>query len=195
MTSIDQIAGERRQRESGLLQVLASLDRCPHGRHEGDTCYGWTPDRPDAGCRGGISLGNPMLPTGVRVGTNLYGQTLRMPPRDRRGDPQAWTQAEVGLPVLDWSSYPRACAEDTTIADIGRLSLFLGGDHDSFTGDLLRLVHKAQATWPNFSKLLAAFPYQVTAWVVWQAVTPEITAGRLRDLLSEPKATIELGLP
>lgn len=64
-----------------LARVLMDLDRCEHGRHEGDACF----DCPD-----GTSVGNPRFPTGERIGTRLYGQPIVVPPRGRRNDPAAW---------------------------------------------------------------------------------------------------------
>jgi hypothetical protein len=82
---IDQCA-----RAHPLAKLLADLDRCPHGRHEGDTCAGWSAAEPERGCPGGYSLGNPLLPTGVRIGTDYAARPIFMPPRGRRHDPQAW---------------------------------------------------------------------------------------------------------
>lgn len=73
-----------------LRRVLADLDRCPHGRHEGDACAGYRPGEPMSGCEGGRSLGNPLLPTGVRVGTDTWGNPMWMPPRGHRHLPDAW---------------------------------------------------------------------------------------------------------
>jgi hypothetical protein len=73
-----------------LRRVLADLDRCPHGRHEGDACAGFRPGEPMSGCEGGWSRGNPLMPTGMRVGTSVYGDPIWMPPREQRHDPAAW---------------------------------------------------------------------------------------------------------
>lgn len=78
-------------RERGLAKILADLDRCPHGRHEGDTCAGWSgPGDYDGGCRGGYSLGNPRMQTGTVIGYDVYAREYRMPERSRRHDPAAW---------------------------------------------------------------------------------------------------------
>lgn len=88
--------------KEGLREELASLnkwktivndlDRCPHGRHEGDTCAGWRgPGRYDGGCRGGVSLGNPAMETGQIIGTALSGQHFyAQPARKDRHRPEAW---------------------------------------------------------------------------------------------------------
>lgn len=87
------------RRTARLARILADLDRCPHGRHEGDTCAGWDPQRPGAGCQGGYSLGNPALRGGEPIGTTLYGQTIWMPARGERHNPDAWAAGSVGPPV------------------------------------------------------------------------------------------------
>ena len=47
------------------------LDRCPHGRHERDVCYGCQIDGHK------YNQGNPFLPW-TRVGTNLSGKPILM---------------------------------------------------------------------------------------------------------------------
>lgn len=72
--------------------MLMDLDRCEHGRHEGDVC---------SGC-GGPSLGNPILigahprpdvfPAIVRqVGYSIDGRPLLVPSRESKHNPDAWT--------------------------------------------------------------------------------------------------------
>lgn len=73
------VAGEAR-RAAGLAAVLADLDRCVHGRHEGDAC---------ADC-GGPSKGNHHLPTGAVIGYDVHGKPIVMPDREGKHDPQAW---------------------------------------------------------------------------------------------------------
>lgn len=73
--------------------LLSDLDRCPHGRHEGDTCYGWRgPGLYDGGCKGSVSLGNPLLKPGTVIGVDLYRMFVIRYPADRndRHDPKAW---------------------------------------------------------------------------------------------------------
>jgi hypothetical protein len=72
-----------RARMAKLARHLLDLDRCPHGRHQGDRCFD---------CGEGISPGNPFLPVGTRIGTTLYGQPIWVPPRERRNDPEAWLE-------------------------------------------------------------------------------------------------------
>jgi hypothetical protein len=70
-------------RAANLASVLAELDRCDHGRHEGDICSG------TKGCNG-PSEGNPRFKTSDRIGTSMLGRPIVMPPRGRRDDPAAW---------------------------------------------------------------------------------------------------------
>jgi hypothetical protein len=62
------------------------------------------------------------------------------------------------------------------------LCLALGGDVTSFTGDLLRLIAKADPG--NRARLRAGFPKHVAAWEAWQAADPgALTAGELQAAL------------
>lgn len=75
-------------------KLVSDLDRCPHGRHEGDTCGGWTgPGVYDGGCYGGMSAGGPRRPTGAIVAFALDGRdNWQMPARADRGNGSAWKQ-------------------------------------------------------------------------------------------------------
>ncbi len=79
-------------RYKALARILSDLDRCPHGRHAGDTCSGYRPGEPMSGCEGGRSLGNPYMPgPGERAGTDLGGRPYRMPAHtESTGDPESW---------------------------------------------------------------------------------------------------------
>lgn len=63
---------------------LDDLDRCVHGRHSVDPCYG---------CPGGQSAGNQCLTVwlaqpgeDVRIGTGVHGEPITITPvRERRG--------------------------------------------------------------------------------------------------------------
>jgi len=48
--------------------------------------------------------------------------------------------------------------DDRQMWGLGDLALFLGGSEDSFTGLLLVLITKAQATPENYGRLKLAFP-------------------------------------
>ncbi|MFF4791887.1 hypothetical protein ACFY2M_19460 [Streptomyces sp. NPDC001276] len=68
--------------------LLADLDRCDHGRHEGDECGG------SCGFR---SQGNPHLRPGTVIGYGLRGDQIVMPDREHKHDPAAWrAQANGG---------------------------------------------------------------------------------------------------
>ncbi len=81
-------------RHYDLAKILMDLDRCPHGRHAGDTCAGWVPGNIMSGCVGGKSLGNPFMPApGERIGTDLYGRPYVMPagaPTQSTAEPSSW---------------------------------------------------------------------------------------------------------
>ncbi|MCZ7478816.1 hypothetical protein [Micromonospora sp. WMMC273] len=83
---------------------------------------------------------------------------------------------------LDWTGYPKTLPDDYRMTAPSDLALFLGGDCSSFTGDLLRLIAKSQATVAHFHALLTAFPYAVVAWSVFQ-VLPVVNAGQLAAVL------------
>lgn len=86
-----------------LVQVLGDLDRCEHGRHEGDVCSGVV------GCNG-PSKGNPLLPDGYgkpirpapgtpelrQVGFGMDRRPIVVPPRSHTNDPAAW---RVSIPA------------------------------------------------------------------------------------------------
>lgn len=75
----DAAAGEAR-RAAELAAVLTDLDRCVHGRHEGDAC---------ADC-GGPSKGNHHLPGGTVIGYDVHGKPIVMPGREHKHDPGVW---------------------------------------------------------------------------------------------------------
>lgn len=61
--------------------LMSDLDRCRHGRHVQDNCWG---------CRG-YNDGNPHYPAaGTRIGTSLRGTPIVVPPVQERGNPDAW---------------------------------------------------------------------------------------------------------
>jgi hypothetical protein len=63
--------------------LVADLDRCQHGRHQGDACG------PADACTG-VSAGNPHLRPGTVIGYGLRGDHIVMPDRDHKHDPAAW---------------------------------------------------------------------------------------------------------
>lgn len=66
----------------GLSRVLSDLDRCEHGRHEGDVCGG------ASGCNG-PSHGNQFV-TDRRIGTGLGRQPIRIPLRGKGYVAEDW---------------------------------------------------------------------------------------------------------
>ncbi|MGI5408688.1 hypothetical protein ACQEV9_18080 [Streptomyces chartreusis] len=75
-----------------MVRILSDLDRCQHGRHEGDPC---------ADC-GGPSHGNPYAGPGRVIGHSVYGAPIVLPTRDRKTDPAAWrTTPQEGPHVTD----------------------------------------------------------------------------------------------
>jgi len=67
-----------------LASILSDLDRCEHGRHEGDVCGG------ERGCNG-PSHGNPLTHGPFRqIGYDLSGRPVVVPDRGSLQDPEAW---------------------------------------------------------------------------------------------------------
>ncbi|MGW0312051.1 hypothetical protein [Streptomyces flavidovirens] len=69
------------RRDSALASVLIGLDRCVHGRHEGDDC---------GDTCGYRSQGNPHLRPGSVIGYGMRGDQIVMPSRDDKHNPAAW---------------------------------------------------------------------------------------------------------
>lgn len=72
---------EEADQDRKLAAVLMDLDRCFHGRHQGDVC---------GGCSDGRSGGNPYMPPSNVVGYSVHADPIVMPDRDRKHDPAAW---------------------------------------------------------------------------------------------------------
>lgn len=71
---------EEQRRTDALAAVLLDLDRCEHGRHAADECYG---------CPGGHSTGNQFLPPGTVLAQGVRGPIV-VPANADRHDPAAW---------------------------------------------------------------------------------------------------------
>lgn len=85
----DTLIGKSLADTAGLVKILTDLDRCQHGRHQGDPCG------PADDCNG-TSAGNPWLQPGMVIGHGLRGDPIVMPDRDHKHDPAAWrVQPEV----------------------------------------------------------------------------------------------------
>jgi hypothetical protein len=67
-------------------RVLADLDRCEHGRHQGDQCFS---------CPDGLSPGNPHLRPGQTIGYGLDGVPIVVPTRARKYNAANWYQADA----------------------------------------------------------------------------------------------------
>jgi hypothetical protein len=82
-----------------------------------------------------------------------------------------------------------ALPDDHKVATYQHLALALGGtyggdgDAPSFTGDLLRLIAKADPQ--NRARLRIAFPVQVAAWEIWNIGAGTMTAAELLDLAND----------
>lgn len=63
--------------------LAADLDRCMHGRHQGDDC----------GSCDGRSKGNHILKPGQVIGYGRHGDEIVMPDREHKGDLAAWRSA------------------------------------------------------------------------------------------------------
>jgi hypothetical protein len=81
--------------------------------------------------------------------------------------------------------------DDLQMWGTGDLAMFLGGSESSFTGLLLMLITKAQATPENYSRLKSAFPREVRAWETWNAMSPAPTPRQLREALQEQGAEMQ----
>lgn len=71
------------QDDGGWDALAWDLDRCQHGRHQGDACG------PADNCNG-TSAGNPHLRPGAVIGYGMRRDPIVMPDRDHKHDPNAW---------------------------------------------------------------------------------------------------------
>lgn len=69
------------QRARLTASFVSALDRCEHGRHRKDPCFG---------CPEGWSTGNLFLKPGQRIGTALHGYAIFWPGPD--ADLSEWLQ-------------------------------------------------------------------------------------------------------
>ena len=74
---------DARSSDGPWAALVADLDRCQHGRHQGDPCG------PADACTG-TSAGNPHLRPGAVIGYGLRGDQIVVPDRDSKHDPAAW---------------------------------------------------------------------------------------------------------
>jgi hypothetical protein len=71
---------ELRAEVTSWRALVSDLDRCVHGRHRIDPCYG---------C-GAHNHGNPHMPTGMVIGHTVHGKEIVVPPEEERMEPRAW---------------------------------------------------------------------------------------------------------
>lgn len=71
----------REQAVRSITSFFADLDRCEHGRHRQDNCFG---------CPDGQSSGNKLLETGRVIGHDYRGRQIVVPPQDQRRHVAAW---------------------------------------------------------------------------------------------------------
>ena len=75
---------------------------------------------------------------------------------------------------------PSALPDDHLVVTHEHLALFLGGSADSFTGQLLHLIAKADPG--NRARLRAGFPQEVAAWEMWMG-DPPMTSAAMTEAL------------
>lgn len=71
---------DSRSTDGPWAALVADLDRCVHGRHQGDAC----------GSCGGTSTGNHRMRPGQFLGYGGRGDYLVMPDREHKHAPAAW---------------------------------------------------------------------------------------------------------
>lgn len=74
---------------------------------------------------------------------------------------------------------------DEPMSGLGDLALYLGGSENSFTGELLKLIVKAQATPSNMQRLAIAFPIEVQTWQAWMDMHVEGRAPTAAELTAQ----------
>ena len=74
-------SGTQNSPDRHMADIINALDRCDHGRHKGDSCIM---------CPRNVSAGNDHLQVGQRIGTDLYGRPIVVPPPDLRRVARMW---------------------------------------------------------------------------------------------------------
>ncbi len=96
-----------------------------------------------------------------------------------------WTDPAAAPESFRWEDFRRTCAPDQVLSGLGDLCAFLGGTWSetlggaSVTAMVLHLIVKAQNTPEKFAAIERAFPREVTAWRIWNPMSPSPTAGEL----------------
>lgn len=63
--------------------LILSLDRCEHGRHEGEMCFD---------CPNQVSVGNEIIPAGTVIGHWVRGVPIVVPEKNKRYSAKAWLE-------------------------------------------------------------------------------------------------------
>lgn len=153
------------------LSLMATLDRILEDRTWDGRAGAEIPAAERKGWRDAFQVARAMA---AEVAARLGGA----PGREPGDDEDRPVAAGPGRSV--WSGYPKVLRRDDMVTDMRELALFLGGDVDSFTGDLLRLIAKADPH--NLNRIGEGFPEHVAAFLMWRAVAP-VPAGKLADIL------------
>lgn len=80
LKAAEQKIEEQRRELDSWHGLVYNLDRCIHGRHQADLCYG---------C-GAQNQGNPHITTGQVIGYTVHGHRITVPPEEERMNPRAW---------------------------------------------------------------------------------------------------------
>lgn len=93
--------------------LVLDLDRCEHGRHKQDNCWG---------CPGGQSAGNQLIPPGTLIGHSVHGFPIVTPPytTEHRLNPRQWV---VTQDDPRWADQARVAAHSQSLARIGAAAL------------------------------------------------------------------------
>lgn len=79
---------------------------------------------------------------------------------------------------------PAMLDDSASLEDLTMLCLYLGGDITSFTGDLFRLIAKADPD--NRWRIRQGFPVHVAAWEHWNRLSgDDLRVGVLTETLTD----------
>lgn len=93
-----------------FAMIMFDLDRCQHGRHAIDPCYG---------CPGGKSTGNLLIPPNTLIGHTVHGRPIVVPAEGDVHHYQAWYR-EPGSP---WTDVAAVTAHARSLAQLGELAI------------------------------------------------------------------------
>lgn len=75
------VKDEYLERCADMTNLVIDLDRCVHGRHQEDACFG---------CPDGVSAGNPYRQQGDPLGHDISGNVIADPGRAKRNLAKDW---------------------------------------------------------------------------------------------------------